>query len=130
MILEYYVMRNEAGHILHQFRDVQPGEEPVIFRMEGNKPQTCVAFFPYSSANHGKIVCYAHLGQHSEASIHYYGKTRPAKPTQYAELLVELRGIYESGPDAVRLVIRKRLPHDWRDHAWKRSYDSITGGKK
>lgn len=26
MILEYYVMQNEAGHILHQFRDVQPGE--------------------------------------------------------------------------------------------------------
>lgn len=33
-----------------------------------------VLFFPSYAANFGNIVCYAHIGQHSEASLEYYRK--------------------------------------------------------
>jgi hypothetical protein len=31
-------------------------------------------------ANWGNVVCYARVGQHSEASLAYYYETRPADP--------------------------------------------------
>lgn len=93
---------------------------PVLFRWEGTKRKgrNVVAFFPYSGANRGRIVCYAHIGQHAEADHTYLAKTKPATDADAADLLRELRGIYETGDDAVRLVVKRRLPHDWRNKAW------------
>jgi hypothetical protein len=96
---------------------------PIIFRKAGNRKDgfEILAVFPYGSANIGNLVCYAHLGQHSECALQYYNESKPAKPQEYAGLLIELRGIYETGDDAVELAIKQRLPHDWRDHAWSRT---------
>ena len=72
----------------------------VIYRKESGD---VVAFFPDHEANRGMIVCYAHIGQHSEASIEYYHSTLPAKPEEYASLHNELCSIYTDG-----LTVAKR----------------------
>lgn len=54
-----------------------------------------VAFFPDFPARDGMITCYAHVGQHSEASRAYLvRRTRMASPAEYADLLSELTRIY------------------------------------
>ena len=52
---------------------------------------------------------YAHVGQHSPCSWKWYRSTPPAKPEEYADLLAELRRIYERGDDAVTLQVRQRI---------------------
>jgi len=59
----------------------------VIFRVIRGEVN---AFMPDSEANPGMILCYAHLGQHSEAYMDYYRLGRPAKPHEYQELKDEL----------------------------------------
>ena len=48
---------------------------------------------PDSEANPGHILCYAHIGQHSEASMGYYRSGRLARPEEYRDLKVELERI-------------------------------------
>jgi hypothetical protein len=62
-------------------------EDRVIFKVIRGEVN---AFMPDSEANPGMILCYAHLGQHSEASMDYYRLGRPAKPHEYQELKDEL----------------------------------------
>lgn len=103
---------------------------PIIFRMERvdgenhmGEAWLPIAFFPHEHVNYGKLGCYAHLGQHGEADLGYYQSTRKpraADSAKVAELERELRQIYETGDDAVKLAVKQRLPHDWRTHAWKR----------
>lgn len=81
----------------------------VIFRAESGGE--VLAVFPSIPADyHGAMLCYAHIGQHGGCSDAYYRTTKPATPAQYASLLAELRGIYESGcyGEPVKLVVRKR----------------------
>jgi len=54
-------------------------------------------------------TCYAHIGQHSSCSREWYQSTRPATESESESLLRELRGIYESGEDPVKLEIYKRM---------------------
>lgn len=63
------------------------------------------AFFPELPANYGNILCYAHIGQHSEASYEYYKSTQTANPKEYAELLEELKNIYND----VKIVVKQRI---------------------
>lgn len=60
----------------------------------------------------GKLVCYAHVGQHSECWREWYrDETRPATRTERAALVRELRRIY--GP----IRILRRLPVGaWRGY--------------
>lgn len=44
-------------------------------------------------ANHGNILCYAHIGQHSEADYGYYLRGKQATPSEYKELKAELESI-------------------------------------
>lgn len=83
---------------------------PVIFKKtrSGEFKGEVHAFFPTLEARPGFIMCYAHVGQHSEASLDFYRACVPANGTAWA-LFEELRGIYETGPDAVKLVERKRI---------------------
>lgn len=76
----------------------------VIFRKESNG--NIVAFFPYEIADlNGNISCYAHIGQHSAASLEYYRGTKPCTPAEYADLLTELQSIgYE-------LITRKKMSY-------------------
>lgn len=75
-----------------------------------------VAFLPELPANVGNIVCYAHIGQHGEASIEYYHSTREALPSEYASLHDELKGIYND----IELSVKRRLTYsDLTEKAWK-----------
>ena len=90
----------------------------VIFRMVYNpyiKAYQCEAFLPDASVKYGRIGNYAHIGQHSEASLDYYYKSKKASPEQYAELYKELQGIY----DDVTLVIKQRLNYDILRKNWQ-----------
>jgi hypothetical protein len=90
-------------------RDPRPAL-PVIFRMEGKGADaTPIAFFPTEPDTATTMTCYSHVGQHSGASFGFYHMTRNAKPEDYAALLAELRGIYETGDDPVRLVVYRRF---------------------
>lgn len=66
----------------------------VIFKIEapceieGRKlPRDIVAFFPEN------MMCYSHIGQHSEYSVEYCHDCKPATPEQYADLKAELESI-------------------------------------
>ena len=87
---------------------------PVMFRMDkSGEHREVTAVFPTepASRNPGSISIYAHNGQHGEGTRDWMtSRTRPATPAEYASLLHELRGIYEHGPDAVKLRIVKRSP--------------------
>lgn len=84
---------------------------PVLFRMQQGK---VTAYLPTCEANPGRIMCYAHIGQHCEADLRYYRTGRPATLAEYVSLLQELRGIYERPRQGdvteYRLQVRKRLP--------------------
>ena len=86
----------------------------VIFRAEksGNFKGDVTAVFPYepwSSAY--DMTCYAHVGQHSAASMAWYYTTRAAKPHEYADLKRELENY---GPPGAHydLDVRQRMPSD------------------
>ena len=84
----------------------------VIFRK--NK-YGITAFFPTLSANHGNMVGYQHIGQHSEACLDYYWSTEKASPNEYADLLKELTEIY----DDFELDVKQRLYYnDLTNKAW------------
>ena len=90
----------------------------VIFRMVYNpykKQYECEAFLPEAPVKYGRIGNYAHIGQHSEASLDYYYKSKKASPEQYVELYKELQGIY----DDVTLVIKQRLNYDILRKNWR-----------
>jgi hypothetical protein len=79
---------------------------PIIFRKFRN--ELC-AYFPTEFWARGQIASYAHVGQHGGASTEWLQKGRPASPTEYAELLNELRGIYESNDaEHIKLKVYKR----------------------
>ena len=86
----------------------------VIFRKdrEGN----VIAFLPELRVNHGNIMSYMHIGQHSEASYQFYTDTKKANETEYKSLLEELKRIYD---DCV-LVVKQRLYYnDLVNKAWQ-----------
>lgn len=94
---------------------------PVIFRADrsGDFKGQVTAFFPTlpGDPDPWTCTCYAHVGQHGSASVDYYRTTRAATEAESADLLAELRRIYErdDDPDAVRLVPVKR---------WTRHHDA------
>jgi len=68
----------------------------VIFKKDFNKwiqKWEVEAFFPDLPANLGNILCYAHIGQHSEASLDYFYGLPHAKPEEYQNLKEELESI-------------------------------------
>lgn len=90
----------------------------VIFRKEKN-PYTneyeVIAFMPEIPSNYGRIVCYAHMGQHSEADVEYYHNTQKATEAEYKPLLMELKAIY----DDCELMVRQKINYKDLRKAWK-----------
>lgn len=86
---------------------------PVIFRAErsGKFKGHVTAVFPTLSGTPDpySFTVYAHVGQHGTGSKEWYWITRAAKPAEYADLLAELRRIYETGDDAVSLMVAHRF---------------------
>ena len=65
----------------------------VIFRKE-LEDGDIIAVFPELPSNEDMMVCYAHIGQHSEMSLGYYNEnTIPATPKEYKDLKAELENI-------------------------------------
>ena len=66
----------------------------VIFRVWRGKDGDVFALFPHLKGGRDLSTAYQHVGQHSAAD---YGlciqNSRPAKPSEYADLARELRGI-------------------------------------
>lgn len=83
---------------------------PVIFRVERNTGRELTAVFPTLPAdyNGAYMTCYAHVGQHSACSFDWYGKTRPAKPHEYAALAKELESL------GYRLKVFQRINRNHR----------------
>lgn len=106
---------------------------PVIFRAErsGDFRGTVTAVFPtLPGSSAATVTCYAHAGQHGIAGRPWYNTTRAAKPEEYAELLAELRSIYErdDDPDAVRLDIRSRWTRH-HDHERRYGWSPASAGR-
>lgn len=70
------------------------------------------------------MTCYAHVGQHSGCSLEWFKETRVARPTEYRELLAELRG----APFHYRLRIYSRI-HRWMHLARRDDAKKIREGK-
>lgn len=81
---------------------------PVLFRTF--KGELCAYFPTLKWDSVGNITCYAHVGQHGAASPVWLHKGKRATPEQYADLLAELRGIYETEPAPVILRVYARAP--------------------
>ena len=61
----------------------------VLFRKDKNTKEI-VAFLPECPVNYGNILCYMHIGQHSEATLQYYWDTVKATEEEYKPFLEEL----------------------------------------
>lgn len=82
---------------------------PVTFRVSKNDDAAeCVAVFLHPVHSPTMRMCYAHVGQHSECSVDWIKhRTRSATRREYADLLAELRGLYETDGDV--LDVRPRF---------------------
>jgi len=63
----------------------------VIFRKDKQTGEI-IAFFP-ETYEYGDLMSYAHLGQHSSATIFYYHYTKKATKEEYQELYNELTNL-------------------------------------
>ena len=86
----------------------------VIFRKD-RKSGEILAFFPESYDRlTGRMMCYAHIGQHFEADIFYYWTTKKASPEEYRNLFIELQNYYGrsyAGEEPMQLVTRQRMSY-------------------
>lgn len=96
---------------------------PVIFRKD--EDGDIVAFFPATLGDEGpgRMDCYAHVGQHSIATKLYYNSTVAAKPSEYADLLKELRGIY----DDYRLEVLEKFPSQAAIDKYNKNLKAVEG---
>lgn len=85
----------------------------ILFRKDKDTKEI-VAFLPECPVNYGNILCYMHIGQHSEASLQYYWDTVKATEEEYKPLLEELKNIIY---DDI-LTVKKRLNYDKLSDAW------------
>lgn len=95
----------------------EPEHLPVIFRAErsGDFKGDVTAVFPTLPGTNDpySFTVYAHIGQHSSGGRLWYNGTRAAKPDEYADLLAELRRIYESDPsEPLILDVRQRFTQE------------------
>lgn len=101
---------------------INESEEPVIFKRDPNDGEV-IAFFPETmhdgSVNMGNIMCYAHNGQSSEASVEYFQKCEPCRDeSEYADLLAELEDYFMQDPDCgdIKLKVMKKPYHGRSGH--------------
>lgn len=86
----------------------------VLFRKDKNTKEV-VAFLLECPVNYGNILCYMHIGQHSEASLQYYWDTVKTTEEECKPLLEELENIVYNGDI---LTVKKRLNYDKLSNAW------------
>ena len=90
---------------------------PVIFRKHycrSFREWTVTAFFPTEpgTCSGDDVTCYQHVGQHGQAALGFMRSGRACSEAESADLLAELRGIYETpGPGddpAIPLKVYRR----------------------
>lgn len=82
----------------------------VLFRKDKDGEITAVFPTELGGSQYMDMTCYSHVGQHSSCDDGWYGSTVPAALAEYADLLTELRQIYEQDEDApVRLIVRHKI---------------------
>lgn len=70
--------------------------QPVMIRW--HRQHGVMLFLPDMPANSGNIVCYAHVGQHSEASMTYYRETQriyKAPTKQFGHVQAEAHALFD-----------------------------------
>lgn len=80
---------------------------PVIFKkVEG----TVVACFPTLLGTNDPytMTSYVHVGQHGSCSTGFVSFSKRAKPEEYADLLSEIKSIYEAEGEDTIVVVRKQ----------------------
>lgn len=68
----------------------------VIFYIEKDREtqnENVLAVFPYNHERVGFVSCYAHVGQHSVASVEYCNELKKASKKQYLSLAKELTSL-------------------------------------
>lgn len=76
----------------------------VVFRYDKKANEILAVFPELGSRVNYRVLCYAHIGQHFEAShSQIIATTQPATESQYSELLAELVAI---GYDDLRVMKR------------------------
>lgn len=109
---------------------------PVIFRAQREDGQLWItAVFPSLAGTYdpSTFTVYQHVGQHGSGTLGWYRRTRPATEAEYAPLLAELRGIYETsygtGDEAYTLRVVKRFSpaHD-AERKRQTSRQVVAGG--
>ena len=86
---------------------VRMQEIRIVFRILEGLP---IALFPEEVSDPwGNITSYMRVGQHGGADPDLVDDLRVAEEHEYADLLRELRGIYEEDPhdEKIRLVVRE-----------------------
>lgn len=66
-----------------------------------------IAIFPFEIWNRYEVASYMHVGQHGGCDWLLPYELRTATPKEYADLLSELKSIY----DDCRIEVLKRLPN-------------------
>lgn len=88
-----------------------PEKLPVIFREKYGEVTAVFPTLHWSGPD--DMTCYAHIGQHGACTLGWYHTARPARPEAYADLLAELRRIYENelgeGDTVFALQVRERI---------------------
>ena len=67
---------------------------PVMFRFSRDEVTAIFPTLPYDESRATDVTAYAHIGQHGVAAWDWIAETRPAKESEYAPLLTELRQVY------------------------------------
>jgi len=82
----------------------------IVFRRDV-RDNTIVACLPIFANTSGDMTVYSRVGQHGAGSLEWYRRcTVPvSEESEYADLLQELRGIYEVA-GSIKLSVVKRLP--------------------
>ena len=99
-----------------------PQTLPVVYRVIQGE---VLAIFPTLEANPGRFVCYAHVGQHSEASCDYARSGRLATEPEYRALHLELTERY--APE-YSLTVKKKIVRHVRLGSNER--DALDFGRK
>ena len=74
----------------------------VVFKKWGN--DTIMAVFPFEKWSYYELTSYEHIGQHSGCHWQVPYTLKNATPTEYADLLKEIEGIYG------KVQVLKRMP--------------------
>lgn len=88
----------------------------------GPTPRVLMLFLPLDAVNYGNIACWTPTDGHGEASLSYYEDTTPphSRKREGEALVEQYHRLLESLKEPFRLEVRQRLPHDWRQVAWRR----------